>query len=190
MNWFNAFSLYISWRIVSGKKSSTRSSVLTKIIRIANECVLLGNFNGAFELISATTITPVHRLKKTWGLLSRQDLKLHSDLLAYISSSGNFKFLREKITASKSPHIPYIGLIFKDLTYVDDINQDFLNDKINFHKRRLIANLIRELQNAVQINSYNLTVVDDLVSKLKQIPSQNETDEKGLAKLSFEVEPK
>lgn len=188
MLWFNQFSFYCSFKILTPKHSQARSLILSKIIKIAQECILLNNFNSAFELISSTTITPIHRLKKTWSKLSKQDLKLYQDLLNYISSSNNFKFLRERIFRSKSPLLPYIGLLLKDLTYIDDINQNLINGKINFYKRKQLANIIKDLLNSIK-NDYHFHSIDSLLLKLKSIPSQN-LDEKELLKLSLEREPK
>eukprot|EP01080_Neovahlkampfia_damariscottae_P008523 gene8523-347_t len=186
MEWFNKLSRYASFIILNQKEDKKRALMISKIIRTANECKLLNNYNACLELISATTITPIFRLKKTWKLVPKKDLNLQEELLQYVSSKGNFKVLRDALLKISPPCIPYIGLLLRDLTYADDTHPNQLNEKINFKKRKQIASLIRDWKN--NLNSpYALLKISDLSDLLLEIP---EIDESIFAKLSMEVEPK
>jgi hypothetical protein len=58
MDWFNRISRYASYSILVQKDDKKRAQMISKIIKTANECKLLNNYNATLELISSTTITP------------------------------------------------------------------------------------------------------------------------------------
>jgi hypothetical protein len=62
--------------------------------------------------MSALNSNSIHRLKKTWNLLSKDILNIYEDLCNIISNKNNFNILRTKILSidnNNTPCIPYIG---------------------------------------------------------------------------------
>lgn len=175
IEWFNRFSSFMSFQILKRESANDRAKILSKIINIAAECRKLNNFNGTFELISCTTIRSIHRLKKTWGLLKKNDKQLYEELLEYISNKSNWKFLRNQYNTSVPPIIPYLGTYLSDLTFIEDANQDFINSKINFEKRTKISNLIKTLQ-IYQSSPYHLIIIEDISKFFSNIESVKEQD--------------
>ena len=186
IEWFNDISSFLSYQILLKERSKARALILSKIIHIANECRNLNNFQATFELISATTIKSIYRLKKTWKQLSKQDKQLHEELLEYIQPKGNFKFLRNEIKKSIPPCIPYIGLYLKDLIFIEDGNPNEINGKINFTKRTKISNLLKEINSYQQV-PFELIIIKELSDKL--IESER-VSEDVLNLLSYKREPK
>jgi len=70
MDWFNKISRYASFIILNQKDDKKRALMISKIIRTANECKLLNNYNATLELISATTITPSKKFLKYFNSLT------------------------------------------------------------------------------------------------------------------------
>jgi hypothetical protein len=50
----------------------------------------------------------------------------------------NFTVLRDRMSTSAPPKIPYIGTSLADLTFIEDGNPDFHDGLINFTKRHLL----------------------------------------------------
>lgn len=168
IHWFNSLSNLICFKILESKNVKERAKNLAITIQLAYECSLLNNFNATFEILSALNHSSVHRLKQTWGCLTRQEKQLYDDMNMFLSQDQNFKFLRDKISTNVPPLLPYIGLYLTDLTFLDDGNPDTVNGKINFYKRLRIASIIKDIQNYQQ-QPYELLQDDELQGLLDQV---------------------
>lgn len=79
-------------------------------------------------------------------------LQNYRSLEALISSEENYKLYRQLIVNVKPPAIPYIGVLLKDITFINDGNPDTLEQDfgkpnfINFNKREKLANVILEIR--------------------------------------------
>ena len=84
-------------------------------------------------------------------------------LTELMSSNGNFKAYREAVTAQPkdAPYIPYLGVVLKDLTFMEDGNDDKEEDNsdmFNFDKLRMISEVLAEI-NRIQRLKYNFNEV-------------------------------
>lgn len=136
-----------------------QSRLLTNLKKLRQ----LSNFNGVLEIISGLNRGPVFRLKMTTETLIQKDQKLSQaweELKAMTDSQKAYSSLRKAIKEANPPCIPYLGMYLTDLTFIEEGNKDTLTDfeLINFHKRRLISETIRELK-TYQQNAYNLQEV-------------------------------
>ena len=61
----------VSYHVVHGETPEIRASYIEFWIRVAAHCRDLNNFNAVMEIISALNASAVHRLKKSWALVSR-----------------------------------------------------------------------------------------------------------------------
>jgi son of sevenless-like protein len=73
-----------------------------------------------------------------------------------------------------------------DLTFIDEGNANIVTEKINFSKRILYANVIREIQ-CFQESVYNIEAQESLSVFLKEMPY---LDPDTLYKLSLAREPR
>jgi hypothetical protein len=186
IEWFNTFSSWISWQVLLPEKSADRAKVMAKVIRLAEECKKLNNFNACFELTSCLTIKSIHRLKKTWKKLKKADAVVFEEMSNFITNKGNFKLLRSEISHCIPPLIPYLGTFLSDLTFTEDGNPDLIDGKIHFEKRIKIATLIRSLT-TYQETQFPLILVEDINAILKTQISR--VEEKELNDLSTKREP-
>lgn len=77
------------------------------------------------------------------------------------ATDSNFKILRERVSQSPPPKLPYIGTFLADLTFIEEGNPDYLDDAkviINFAKRKLLSARIVDVQ-TYQQQKYNLMVL-------------------------------
>lgn len=122
-----------------------------------------------------------------------------------MSSNNSFKNFREVLSSVTPPCIPYLGMYltgltlspspFIDLTFIDEGNPNTLmspkgKDLINFHKRRLVYNVIASIQQ-LQQTAYNLQPVHQIAVLFR--PSrmrQSRMDEKEMWNMSLQREPR
>ena len=62
----------VSYHVVHGETPEIRANYIEFWIRVAAHCRDLNNFNAVMEIISALNASAVHRLKKSWGIVSRK----------------------------------------------------------------------------------------------------------------------
>lgn len=157
---------------------------------IVKKCEQLRNFNLLVEVIAGLNLSPVYRLKKTWKLVSEDLLKEYKRLQAVVSPKGNYKNLRKLIKERVTPCIPYIGMYLTDLTFIEDGNKDEISNGsstlINFAKRRLLGEIIEEIQ-FFQESRYQIYDIPEL---RKRFVTMNTMDTDKLYEMSLILEPR
>jgi len=61
------------------------------------------------SILAGLTSSPIHRLKRTWELLSSKSFQCLESLQATMNSSKNFATYREELHTVKPPLIPFLG---------------------------------------------------------------------------------
>lgn len=157
-NWVISFNFFIRvtaqvGQIVLEQKSlSSRVTVIESLLKVANYCREMNNFNGIMEILSGLHSSAVHRLKKTWEKLSAKAKNRHETLSKLMSTSKNFKEYRETIKLCEQPILPYLGVYLTDLTFIEDGHKDTSADgKINFLKRTQLASVIQDIMQYQQL---------------------------------------
>jgi len=81
-----------------------------------------------------------------------------------------YSILRKKVNLSSPPCLPYLGNYLADVTAILGRSEDDkINGLINFHKRRIIAKIIREILK-FQRTSYCLLTVPQIRDYLLEAP--------------------
>jgi len=105
------------------------------------------------------------------------------------SGSGSFSSYRKQLHGANPPCVPYLGVYQSDLTFIGDGNPDKLeNGYINFFKRRLVAEVIKEAQ-TYQQKPYNLVEVKSIMDWLRGQDVSN-LDENTIYSVSLIIEPR
>ena len=187
---FNLVSQWVGTEILQrgGENMNERKRLLLFFIKVAQSCRQLNNYNAVFEIVSGLQAGCIYRLKKTWELLGKGPARDYQELVEFLSTDGNSKFLREALGAAKPPKLPYLGMYLTDLTFLDSGNPDRLhNGLVNFVKCRHTASIILEIQSH-QLYPYHLEGVPGLRDYL--LHTANILDENALHKLSLVCEPR
>ncbi|VDN04562.1 unnamed protein product [Thelazia callipaeda] len=116
---FNSVCLWCQREILSYEKTTKRTEVLEHFIKIAKQLYILNNLHSTFSIISALQSLSIHRLVKTWSLISRPERAVFTNLKLLFESECNWKRLREHLNSAELPCIPYIGLYLTDLSFID-----------------------------------------------------------------------
>ncbi|KAG5272058.1 hypothetical protein AALO_G00161210 [Alosa alosa] len=151
------------------------------------ECRILKNFSSLRAILSALQCNPVHRLKRTWDEVSRENFRIFHELSEIFSDENNHSLSRELLikegtskfaTLEINPKraqkrqqqqqrdlsvmqgtIPYLGTFLTDLVMMDTAMKDHLDGSlINFEKRRKEFEVIAQIK-LLQLacNNYNFT---------------------------------
>ncbi|KAJ3089202.1 hypothetical protein HK102_006959 [Quaeritorhiza haematococci] len=142
---FDTESYWVATEIVSIKDIKKRASVLKKFIFTAKACLEYHNFFSMFALIAGLNLSPVQRLKKTWGALSDRTKKAFSELETLCDPSRNMKNYRDRLAKCIPPIVPFLPIYLKDLTFMNDGNQSTIRNMINFDKLRMMGNRVRDI---------------------------------------------
>ncbi|ORY37921.1 ras GEF [Rhizoclosmatium globosum] len=150
---FNFVSAWVITRVLMDRKPKSRAKMIHKFIQIAN-------FNTLMSVISGLTSTPIDRLKQTQALLQQQHLYSDGhdpnptlfdairDLEQLMSQEKLFSRCRKALTDSPCPCIPYLGVITRDLIYIEEGNKDVLSPtgEVNLSKAVMIADIVLTIQ--------------------------------------------
>ncbi|KAF2070563.1 hypothetical protein CYY_008110 [Polysphondylium violaceum] len=184
---FNEVSNWVTLTIVKETNIKRRAHHLKRFIRLTEELRKLNNFNSIFVVVSALHSASVNRLSKTWGEVSKQQLKQFEEFVTLTSPNSSFASYREELHNANPPCIPYLGVHLSDLTFIEEGNPDKLeNGFVNFFKCRMVAEVIKEIQQFQQ-QPYNLTVIPEISGPLTNHKVATESE---CFKLSLLAEPR
>jgi son of sevenless-like protein len=173
---FNRISNWVAATVVDAPDEKKRVALVEYWIKVGEKLFELNNFAGLMELVGGLGSTSVVRLKKTWKNVSRSRKAAWDRLLQQMSPQKSFANYRGCIRAAHAPLVPYLGVYMQDMVFIEDGNPDFLkeNGYINFHKRRLLADVIKDIVQH-QLAPYNIEPVDEIVDFLALQQPEPET---------------
>ncbi|KAL3317096.1 Rap guanine nucleotide exchange factor 2 [Cichlidogyrus casuarinus] len=147
-----------------------RVDMLKRFIKLVRIFRQLRNYNSMFCLLLGLDQTAVKRLSKTWNKLPEKYTSLHKQLSQVLDPKQNFsnyrallngsdpmfgprgpfrKFSQEATARSvllKSPVIPYLPLVLKDLSFIHFGNSTTTDQGlVNFVKMRMFSKEVRKL---------------------------------------------
>lgn len=185
INRFNQVSMWAATSILKTPKIKDRAKIMGKLIKVADCCIQLHNYNSAMAIMAALNWSSVYRLRWTRKEISPSTVKYSEDLERLLSSDMSYGNYRAHIAHCNPPCIPYLGVSLTDLTYIDE-NPDEIKGMINLNKRKMVYNAISKILE-YQNTHYNLQPVDQIIQILLQVPPM---DEQTLYNLSLKWEPR
>jgi len=205
----NQLTTWVASCVLNCESLKERENVLKYFTQLANECYNINNFNGVTAIVAGLSMGPVYRLHNTWRVFNDKNKEL-SEKYAFVSDvvspKGQYSNYRKKLKElddKKEQIMPFLGVYFTDLTFVELGNADYIdkNGIINFEKRRKAAKIINEIK-YYQNKSFSFVPVkpiQDFIIKLEgnQLnkdgnPESNQPhyDEDELYELSLKYEPR
>jgi len=183
---FNFISSAVATAIVTESKIKNRVKIVEKLINVAYQLRLMNNFHYVIAIISGLNNSSVHRLKWTNAKISKQSMKIRTELETLMSMEGSFKNYRAAMAKIKPPCIPYIGVCLTDLTFSEDGNPDKIGSLINFAKFSLIHRVISSITQ-YQSPQYSYQLNAEIQSFIQRLPRLSDDE---LYKLSLQIEPR
>uniref|UniRef100_A0A667YF53 Ral guanine nucleotide dissociation stimulator n=1 Tax=Myripristis murdjan TaxID=586833 RepID=A0A667YF53_9TELE len=169
-------------------KPNQRARLLERWIEVARECRILKNFSSLRAILSALQCNAIHRLKRTWEEVSRENFRTFRELSEIFSDDNNYSLSRELLvkegtskfaTLEINPKraqrrhqqqrdlgvmqgtIPYLGTFLTDLVMMDTAMKDYVEGGlINFEKRRKEFEVIAQIK-LLQLASNNYSFTQD-----------------------------
>uniref|UniRef100_A0A8C7KFV2 Ral guanine nucleotide dissociation stimulator n=1 Tax=Oncorhynchus kisutch TaxID=8019 RepID=A0A8C7KFV2_ONCKI len=196
-------------------KPTQRARLVERWIEVARECRILKNFSSLRAILSALQCNSLHRLKKTWDEVSRENFRTFRELSEIFSDDNNYSLSRELLvkegtskfaTLEMNPKraqrrhqqqrdlgvmqgtIPYLGTFLTDLVMMDTAMKDFTESGlINFEKRRKEFEVIAQIK-LLQLASNNYSFTQDSLFRdwFSEVERLSETES---YTLSCEIEP-
>ncbi|KAG5281518.1 hypothetical protein AALO_G00073140 [Alosa alosa] len=191
-----------------GLKANQRARLVERWIEVARECRILKNFSSLRAILSALQCNSLHRLKRTWEEVSRENIRTFLELSEIFSDDNNHSVSREllvkegtsKFATLEINHkraqrrhqqqrdlgvmqgtIPYLGTFLTDLVMMDTAMKDYVEGGlINFDKRRKEFEVIAQIK-LLQLACNNYSFTRNIAS-LAQLNKLTYT-------LSCEIEP-
>lgn len=194
IDWFNRLSYLVGSEICKHAKKKMRIKTIEYWIEVARESFNIGNFNSLMAIIAGLNLSPVTRLKKTWGKVQSAKFSI---LEHQMNPSSNFSSYRSTLkaamwrsTGNNTQHqclvIPFFSLLIKDIYFVNEGCANRLpNDHINFEKFWQLAQQVSEF---IEWKKTVCPFEKDLhiITFLQASPVLSE---KALSLVSFECEP-
>ncbi|XP_041098710.1 ral guanine nucleotide dissociation stimulator-like isoform X2 [Polyodon spathula] len=196
-------------------KPTQRAKILERWIEVARECRILKNFSSLRAILSALQCNSIHRLKKTWDEVSRENFRIFHELSEIFSDENNHSLSRELLikegtskfaTLEINPKraqkrqqqqrelgvmqgtIPYLGTFLTDLVMMDTAMKDHLEGGlINFEKRKKEFEVIAQIKLLQSAcNNYNFVQDSLFVEWLSGLERLSEAESYSQ---SCEIEP-
>lgn len=105
---------------------------------------------------------------------------------------GSYRVFRRELEHVVLPCIPYVGVFLTDLTFIEDGNPDMKGDLINWDKRKLVHNIIAQIQK-FQMVGYNLqkdVIIDRYLQEALNKSSTLYKDDREMYAKSLLLEPR
>ncbi|KAJ6248620.1 ras guanine nucleotide exchange factor i-related [Anaeramoeba flamelloides] len=183
---FNEVSAWVVTTILKHERVRERARIIMSFCKIAEYLRSLNNYNGVMAIVSGFENSAIWRLKYTFEEVPKRNHEIIQELKKELSSDNSYRYYRSLLRKVDPPCIPYLGVYLTDLTFIEEGNPDFIDGLINFSKRRLIYDVIFEIQN-FQNKCYNLQPIQQIVSFLEKLPI---LDEKECYSKSLKYEPR
>ncbi|PRP77868.1 hypothetical protein PROFUN_08542 [Planoprotostelium fungivorum] len=184
---FNQWSMWVMSEILFNQKANVRAFIISHFIKTAEQCRKLGNFHGCYAIIAGLNYSAISRLVQTWEKVGRKYMVKYNRLCSLFEMTHNFKNYRDAIQAhGDKPMIPYLGLIPKDLTALEELPTFTSDNLVNFEKMRKLHRTLKVIRDAQQ-RQYNVPIEPELVTYLKHLSLLSKEEAFGL---SLQREPK
>uniref|UniRef100_A0A8C6XUQ4 Rap guanine nucleotide exchange factor 5 n=1 Tax=Naja naja TaxID=35670 RepID=A0A8C6XUQ4_NAJNA len=142
----NEVQLWVATEILLCNQLCKRVQLVKKFIKIAAHCKVQRNLNSFFAIVMGLNTASISRLSQTWERMPGKFKKLFAELESLTDPSLNHKAYRDAFKKMKSPKIPFMPLLLKDVTFIHEGNKTFLDNLVNFEKLHMIADTVRSLR--------------------------------------------
>ncbi|XP_053266420.1 rap guanine nucleotide exchange factor 5 [Podarcis raffonei] len=187
----NEVQLWVATEILLCNQLCKRVQLVKKFIKIASHCKAQRNLNSFFAIVMGLNTASVSRLSQTWERIPGKFKKLFAELESLTDPSLNHKAYRDAFKKMKSPKIPFMPLLLKDVTFIHEGNKTFLDNLVNFEKLHMIADTVRSLRHC-RHNQYGNEVPQKEHQELKPYVHHLHIidNQQMLFELSHRIEPR
>ncbi|XP_031560616.1 rap guanine nucleotide exchange factor 4-like [Actinia tenebrosa] len=190
---FNEVHYWVITEICLASQISKRVHLLKKFIKIATHCKEYRNWNSFFAIIMGLNNVAVSRLSQTWEKLPSKFKKMFEEFEASLDPSRNHRVYRLAIGKMKPPIIPFMALLMKDITFINEGNKTYFDDLVNFEKLRMITSTLHLIEYCrskpfVGEAPPSIKNVNEIVTYVRTLRVND--NQRNLTQLSHRLEPR
>ena len=143
-------SCWVATEVLKQNDPQKQALAIRKFMKVAE--ILrskLNNFNGFMEIMSGLEMHPIQRLKNIWALLPAKAIHKKQKMEEFMSPDGNFKKYRDLLNEAKPPKIPYLAVLLKDFTFLNEGNARY--DSAGGINLKRIGMLYRQIETIMRL---------------------------------------
>jgi len=144
---YNRVCKWTQIAILNARGLEKRQKTLIWFIKLATHLITIQNYNSSWAVNGALNSTPIYNLKHSWTGISRKLKEAFDQQTQLFRAAGNYRLLRQKMESLQPPAIPQMGVLLKDLVFIDDgflLMGTETGYQINFRKCIKLAERITE----------------------------------------------
>lgn len=186
---FDDLIFFIVEDILAYDNPKVRALATEKWIKIASICKLMNNFNDCMIITTGLQNFILSRLTETQSKIRKDYKDIFSELKEFCTLQGSYVNIRkeiEKCMNSKSTFIPYLGIILKEISQLEEKSPGYIKkgEMINCEK---ISEVITAINKFGQFNNYDFSFRPN--ASLSILEFLNPSDEKELEDIASTLEP-
>ncbi|XP_062895306.1 rap guanine nucleotide exchange factor 3-like isoform X4 [Mobula hypostoma] len=143
---FNQIQFWTASELCLCADLGRRAALLKKIIKVAASCKELKNMNTFFALMFGLSNPAVRRLSQTWERLPGKVRRMFHEMERLLDPSRNHRVYRLTVNKLAPPYLPFMPLLLKDMTFIEEGNKSLVHSLVNFEKMRMCAQVARFLR--------------------------------------------
>jgi hypothetical protein len=187
---FNRATRWAGSMVVKEYTPKKRAKVLTFMINLAEQLIHMRNYYGAMSIIIGISQTSITRLTATWDKISSSTADKWKYLETVANPISNFRVLRalQESTPSHAPLILAPTILFRDLLFIEEGNEEFLDQSkniLNFEKIMLYGKVFDTVHHS-QSTPYPFKHISVLKKYISHLFNLTEDE---ILKVSKTVEP-
>eukprot|EP01094_Clydonella_sp_ATCC50884_P000326 TRINITY_DN10254_c0_g1_i1.p1 TRINITY_DN10254_c0_g1~~TRINITY_DN10254_c0_g1_i1.p1 ORF type:complete len:413 (+),score=99.89 TRINITY_DN10254_c0_g1_i1:82-1239(+) len=143
---FNMVSFWVASTVCTEESQVGRTRIISFFISMITHCLGVGDYNAAMMISAGLNNIAVSRLKGSWEGLSKAELSAWDDASSLLDSRNNYARYREHLSDNPSAVVPFLGVVLRDLTFIDDGNGDMIDDNtVNSEKVHMVGQALDSL---------------------------------------------
>lgn len=153
---FNFVSYWVATEIMmAGPDVEAQAEVIRCFLRLAERCSEINNFNALAAIIAGLNNGAVQRLHRVWASVGEKPREVFLRFDEFLSPHQNYAQYRNRLRAVSGvqPVVPYLPVLLRDATYINDGNPDYLDaakTQINLDKLLLIGQCYDSLRASLE----------------------------------------
>uniref|UniRef100_A0A8C3AQ56 Rap guanine nucleotide exchange factor 3 n=1 Tax=Cyclopterus lumpus TaxID=8103 RepID=A0A8C3AQ56_CYCLU len=140
---FNEVQYWVVTELCLCEDLVKRAVLLKKFIKIAAVLKEQKNLNSFFAVMFGLSNSAVHKLYKTWERIPSKTKRIYCAYERLMDPSRNHRAYRLAVAKLSPPYIPFMPLLLKDMTFINDGNPNYVDKLVNFEKVRMIAKTVK-----------------------------------------------
>ncbi|KAF7653901.1 hypothetical protein LDENG_00077290 [Lucifuga dentata] len=140
---FNEVQYWVVTELCLCEDLVKRAILLKKFIKIAAVLKEQKNLNSFFAVMFGLSNSAVQRLYKTWERIPSKTKRIYCAYERLMDPSRNHRAYRLAVAKLNPPYIPFMPLLLKDMTFIHEGNQNYVDKLVNFEKMRMIAKTVK-----------------------------------------------